>query len=210
MRARSAVAVALSICVVMALVTGCSGTGQVVNLKIDALPSDEAGLQSVGQSDGLTIRIEPFEDTRPNQEHLGVRTHLGGGTTVFQVDGGPAADATAKVIAEYLRQRGWNATVSTDTSQADVVMSGRLTEFSVHAKSRFFSTLLNTSLKLALHAENSADGSATTMSLEDAREDTVFWFEPSDLETLANQMLRESVRNMLASVQVQNGILRMK
>lgn len=210
MRDRSAIAVALSICVLMTWLTGCSGTGQVVNLHIDALPSDEAGLQSVGQSDRLKIAIKPFEDVRPNQEHLGVRTHLGGGTTVFQVDGGSAAEVTAKVLVEYLKQRGWDTTLGTDAAQADVVISGRLAEFSVHAKSRFFSTLLTTSLKLSLRAENAADGSATTMSLEDAREDAVFWFEPSDLETLANEMLYDSVRNMLASVQVRNGVLRMR
>lgn len=210
MRERSAVAVALIICVLMALLTGCSGTGQVVQLNVDALSSEETGLRTVGQSDRLEIRIKPFEDTRPNREQLGVRTHLGGGTTVFEVAGGPAAEVTAKVIADYLSQHGWDATVGTDAAQADVVMSGRLAEFAVHAKSRFFSTVLNTSLKLALRAENTADGSATTMSLEDEREDTVFWFEPSDLETLANEMLQESVKNMLASVRVQNGILRMK
>ncbi len=210
MRERSVVAVALSICVLSAWLTGCSGTGQVVNLNIDALPSDEAGLQSVKQSDRLTIRITPFEDVRPNKETLGVRTHLGGGTTVFQVGDGPATEVTAAVIAEYLKQRGWDVRVGTDTAPADVVISGRLAELAVHAKSRFFSTLLNTSLKLALRAENAADGSATTMSLEDGREDTVFWFEPSDLETLVNEMLQETVRNMLASVQVKNKILRMK
>lgn len=212
MRNRSVVpvSVVLSICVLLAWLTGCSGSGQVVNLNITALPSEEAGLQSVGQSDRLRIRITPFEDVRPNQDTLGVRTHLGGGTTAYKVGGGPATEVTATVIAEYLKQRGWDATVGTDTTEADVVISGRLAEFSVHAKSRFFSTLLNTSLKLALRAENAADGSATTMSLEDAREDTVFWFAPSDLETLANDMLQESVRNMLASVRVRDGILRMK
>ena len=210
MRERSQVAVALIICVLMALMTGCSGTGQVVNLKLDALPSDGDGARSVGQSDRPKITIKPFEDVRPNQEHLGVRTHLGGGTTVFEVAGGPAAEVTAKVLADYLSQHGWDATVGTDTAQADVVVSGRLAEFAVHGKSRFFSTLLTTSLKLALRAENTADGSATTLSLEDEREDTVFWFEPSDLETLANEMLEESVKNMLGSVHVQNGILRMK
>ncbi len=210
MNGRSAVTGALVIFALAMGFTGCAGKGEVVNLNIHTLPSEEAGLESVGQSDRLTIRITPFEDLRPNKETLGVRTHLGGGTSIFQVGGGPAAEVTANVVAEYLTERGWEATVGTDTAQADVVISGRLAEFSVHAKSRFFSTLLNTSLKLALRAENTADGSATTMSLEDAREDTVFWFEPSDLETLANEMLQESVRNMLASVRVKNGILRMK
>lgn len=207
---RSAVSVALSLCVLLAWLTGCSGTGQVVKLDIRALPSDEAGLQSAGQSDRLKVRIMPFEDLRPNQETLGIRTHLGGGTTVFTLAGGPAAQATAMVIAEYLEQQGWEVTVGTDGAQPDVVISGRLAELAVHAKSRFFSTLLNSSLKLALRAENVADGSATMMSLEDAREDAVFWFEPGDLETLANEMLRESVHNMLASVEVKDGILRMQ
>ena len=210
MREQSSVVVALAIFMLLSLLVGCSGTGEVVNLHIDALPSDEAALESVGQSNRLTVRITPFEDVRPNKENLGVRTHLGGGTTLFRVDGGPATDVTAKVIAEYLKQRGLDAKVGGDGAQADVVISGRLAEFSVHAKSRFFSTLLNTSLKLGLRAENAADGSATTMSLEDAREDTVFWFESSDLETLANEMLQDSVNNMLAGVRVSDRVLRMK
>ncbi len=210
MRERSVVRAALSICALAVWLTGCAGKGEVVNLNIHALPSEEAGLESVGQSDRLTIRIMPFEDLRPNKETLGIRTHLGGGTTTFTAGGGPPAEVAAKVIAEYLTQRGWDATVSADAAQADVIISGRLSEFSVHAKSRVFSTLLNSSLKLALRAENTADGSATSMSLEDGREDTVFWFEPSDLEKLANEMLQESVRNMLVSVRVKNGILRMK
>lgn len=210
MRGRSAVTGAFFICVLAMGFTGCAGKGEVVNLDIRTLPSEDTGVESVGQADRLTIKIMPFEDLRPNKETLGMRTHLGGGTTIFKVGGGPPAEVAAKVIAEYLTQRGWNATVGADTAQADVIMTGRLTEFSVRAKSRFFSTLLNTSLKLALRAENTADGSATAMSLEDGREDTVFWFEPTDLETLANEMLQESVKNMLASVQVKNGILRMK
>lgn len=210
MRAQSSFVAALAACALVALLVGCSGSGEVVKLDIRALPSDEAGMQSAGLSQRPTIRIEPFEDERPNRDNLGVRTHLGGGTTVFRAAGGPATEVTAKVLAEYLSQRGLEASVGTNTQQADVVISGRLTEFGVRAKSRFFSTLLTTSLKLGLRAENTADGSATTMSLEDEREDAVFWFEPSDLEELANEMLQESVANMLAGVRVENGVFRMK
>jgi len=107
MRGRFAILVALPMSLLMALLAACAGTGQVVNLNIDTLPSEEAGLESVGQSDRLTIRIKPFEDQRPTKETLGVRTHLGGGTTIFQVGGGPAAEVTANSLVRMARAAGF-------------------------------------------------------------------------------------------------------
>ena len=82
MRGSSAVTGAFFICVLAMGFTGCAGKGEVVDLDIRTLPSEDTGMKSVGQADRFTIRIVPFEDLRPNKETLGQRSHLGGGAKI--------------------------------------------------------------------------------------------------------------------------------
>lgn len=209
-RARSTIVTMPVLWLLAVLLAGCAGSGRVVELDVKAAPPADAGMRSADQPRQLTVVVKPFDDARPERDSLGIRTHLGGGVTRFELKEGPATSLVARVVAEHLARRGWQAAVGEPGGQPDVVMSGTLHEFSVHAKSRFGSTLLRASLRLALRAENTADGSMTTMMLEDSREDTEFWFDAEDLEELVNEMLDESVRNMVASVQVADGALRLK
>ena len=88
----------------LALLLGCAGTGEMVSLN---LQTQQPFAQS-SQTEPLKIVIEPFEDSRTDRSKIGQRTHLGGGVTNFNVNGGAPGVTIAEALAETLRQRGWN------------------------------------------------------------------------------------------------------
>ena len=205
---------ALGVLVGFSLICGCAGTGEVLTLRVHVIPDSDP--TTVAEEPGqLTVLVQPFDDQRSQRERLGARTHLWGGRTFFNVEEGRAGEVVARVLADYLKQRGWTVGVETlETTQLeakpDVRISGQVLEFSAKAKSRFGSTLMTASLKVALKAENTANGTVTTINVDDARENSVFWFDPEDLEGLVNQMLKESLENTMGNLKVTDSSLRMK
>ncbi len=184
------------------MVWGCTGSGEMLNLDLRALPSAPGSLSQVKETQTTKVFVKVLEDTRPNTKQLGIRTHLGGGKTYYNVQGGDAGATIARIIADYLRQEGVTVGVGTPgvtkvDSDIDVILSGQVLDFSVRAKSRFGSTIMTTVLKLALVAENTSDKSSTGMTLDDTREDTVVSYKDEDLEDLANRMLQQSIRKLL-------------
>lgn len=184
------------------LLTGCAGTGDVVSVDIRAIPPKVSALQDRQEARGRTVLVQAFEDQRPSQEQLGVRSHLGGGVTVFDAGRRRIADVLAKVLVKYLEERGWAVGgdfpgVTGLAAKPDILITGQLVEFSANARSRFGSTVMKTTLELALKATNTAEGNSITMEVKDVREDTVVWFNPEDIEELVNAMLRESLDELI-------------
>lgn len=195
---------------VLIFLSGCAGSGAVVKLDVRALPSTQVALQAGKEPQNLTIFVMPFEDQRSRRDRVGVRTHFWGGVTQFDVEGSNAGETVARVLADYLKQRGFTVGMGTPgvagvEGKPDVILTGRVLEFAGNAKSRFGNTLIMTSLKLALKAENTTDDSVTGMTMDDRREETVFSFEQEDLEELANKMLRESIEKLLQDMKVAQG-----
>ncbi len=201
----------------MMVVAGCVGSGDVLYLDVRAIPLEEATESDdadAGEPGQLSVFVEAFEDQRPEKEHLGVRTHLAGGVTIFDVDGNHPGEVVARVLADYMRQRGWVVGLETPgvsglSGNPDVIVSGQVREFSVRVKSRFGSTVITTSLDLILTVKNTADGSTTKMNLDDTREQTVGWFDPEDLEMQVNQMLKQSLERAMSDLQAARGALRL-
>jgi len=63
---------------------------------------------------------------------------------------------------------------------------------------------------LAVLARNAADGSTTSMSLEGTSTESVFWFEPKDLQNLVNLTLKESLDKLMADTKVEKRALRLR
>ena len=190
------------------VLAGCAGTGEVVPLKIQALPS----LRSINQNlQDIKVIVEPFEESAGINQ-LGVRTHLGGGQTTFTAQGGRPGVIMAQVVADNLKAMGFQVWVRTPTEQdlpekPDITITGQVQHLSAQARSRVFSTKITAKVKAVLQAANASDRSTVRLNLEGSRESSVFWFQPDDVQELVNRMLKENLDKLLADTAVQNRAL---
>jgi uncharacterized lipoprotein YajG len=190
---------------------GCGGSGQ--TLHFDVLPQQQPVQQA--EPEGLKIVIEPFEDRRADKQRIGMRTHLWGGVTYFNVVGGKPGELYANALADRLRAAGWldrswdvRVAPAGSMPNADIVISGQIFEFAANAKSRMFSTHLTTSNKLTITARNNADRSSTSRSLEGAQSDTVVWFSEDDVKRLMTATIKDTIDRYLADTTVSQRAVR--
>ncbi|HEU4504977.1 MAG TPA: hypothetical protein VFR79_09110 [Nitrospira sp.] len=190
---------------------GCGGSGQ--TLHFDVLPPQQPVQQA--EPEGLKIVIEPFEDRRADKQRIGMRTHLWGGVTYFNVAGGKPGELYANALADRLRAAGWlgrswdvRVAPAGSMPTADIVISGQIFEFVANAKSRMFSTHLTTSNKLTITARNNADRSSTSRSLEGAQSDTVVWFSEDDVKRLMTATIQDTLDRYLADTTVSQRAVR--
>lgn len=192
---------------------GCGGSGQTVHF--DVLPPQQPVQQA--EPEAVKIVIEPFEDRRADKHRIGMRTHLWGGVTNFNVTGEKPGEVYAQALADRLRGSGWldrswdvRVAPAGSTPNADIVISGQIFEFSANAKSRMFSTYLTTSNKLTISARNNVDHSSTSRSLESAQSDTVVWFSEADVERLVVATIKDTIDRYLADTTISQRALRPK
>ncbi len=193
---------------------GCAGTGKTVYLN---LQQKQAAAQYL-EPEPVRIVIETFEDRRPEKNRLGLRTHLWGGVTYFNVVGEQPGDVIAQALVDRLTARGWkdrawtvrvaSSGAVTNLSDADIVISGQLLDFSANAKSRLFSTVVNTSSKMVITARNLGDQSTTTRGVEGAQRDTVVWFSEDDVQQLLAATLKDSIDRYLYDTTIEQKALR--
>ena len=195
------------------LSAGCGGSGQTVHF--DVLPPQHPVQQA--EPEAVKIVIEPFEDRRADKHRIGMRTHLWGGVTNFNVTGEKPGEVYAQALADRLRGSGWldrswdvRVAPAGSTPNADIVISGQIFEFSANAKSRMFSTYLTTSNKLTISARNNVDHSSTSRSLESAQSDTVVWFSEEDVERLVVATIKDTIDRYLADTTISQRALRPK
>lgn len=190
------------------LLAGCAGTGEIVPLKIQALPS----VRSINQNfQDIKVVVEPFEEAS-GTNRLGVRTHLGGGETVFTAQGGKLGDVMAQVVADNLKSMGFQVWVKkSDASEVpatpDITITGQVQQLSAQAQSRFFSTKMTARIRVVIQAANASDRSTVRLNLEGMREDAVFWFEPGEVQELVNRTLKENLDRLLADIRVKDRAL---
>lgn len=190
---------------------GCAATGETVPLDIRARAP--VSMAHASMSDGLRVAVLPFEDQRQDKRSLGVRSHIFGGETYFNVPGGDSGIVVAQAIAEYLRQSGWQAWVAkpgitVPGDAAEVVLSGEVLEFNARARSRFFSTEVISSVRVTVHGKNVADGSFVKLSMAGSGSEPVFWFDPEDVQAALNEAIENSVNKLLANIRIENRQLR--
>lgn len=203
--------VGVSLVGVMAVMAGCVGKGETRYLDVRtptaAAPSPE--------QEPVKIVIEPFEDRRDDKTRVGQRTHLWGGTTIFNVAGERPGEVIAHALADRLKNRGWRGRPwkvqvgrSADAPDADIIISGQVSEFSATAKSRVFSTVINASNKFSIQARNVGDSSTTIRSVEGAQRTTVFWFAEEDVQELLAATLKDGIDRFIADTMVSDRALR--
>lgn len=189
--------------------TGCATKGEV--MPINLIPVVQTSTQ---KPDALVV-VVPFEDARPESTHLGSRNHFWGGQSYFEIPGGQSGDAVSKAIADYLKGKGWNAILvksveSIAPEKPDVILTGKILALSVDAQSKFMKTEMAAKTKLAVQAQNAADGSNVRMTLNGAGSQNVFWFNAEDAEKLLNDVLAESMEKLTADTKFENKMLRLK
>ena len=211
-RGRLGVGIALSACLLIG--AGCVGTGKTFYLDLQ----QKQAVTQYMEPEPVRIVIEPFTDRRLENNWLGVRTHLWGGVSYFNVVGERPGEVVAQALADRLKTRGWkgrawtvrvaSSRAAVDLNDADIVISGQLLDFSANAKSRFFSTVVNTSSKVVITAKNMGDQSSTIRSIEGAQRDTVIWFSEADVQQLLAATLKDSIDRYLADTTIEQKALR--
>lgn len=203
--------VCLALSAALFATSGCGGAGQTVYF--DVIPKQQPG--PLVAAEPVKILIEPFEDRRGEKSRVGMRTHLWGGFTYFNVAGEKPGELYAQALAERLKaagwqDRSWNVRVGPAGSgaDADILISGEILELSANAKSKVFSTALNTVNKLTITARNKSDGSITSRVLEGAQKDTVFWFEDEDVQRLLTATIKDAIDRYLLDTTISGGALR--
>jgi hypothetical protein len=189
----------------------CAGKGKVVIVEIPV--KQPAVIDTSSISDGLRVAVEPFEDARPQNSRLGVRSDLWGGESYFDVPSGSSSEAAAQALVDFLNSKGWNAHVvraGVGSQAADLTISGQVLALSVDAKSRVGSTKLMTGSKIVIRALNHADGSVVRMTLNGTGSDSVFWFAPEDAQQLVNDVLNDSFNQLLHSTKVEGHVVRLR
>jgi hypothetical protein len=197
------------------IVAGCAGKGEVVMLNVAAI---RAGVSRAHPGEHLKVLVMTFEDRRPEKGYLGTRTHFWGGHTYFTVADDKPGEVVSQVLADYLKQKGWQAwvtkaggpIVANPAGGLDVTLSGQVQEFSANAKSKFGSTDISVKIRVAIQARNEQNGSTSRMSLNGSRTETVFWFDPDDMEEAVNRMLKDSVNRLLADARIENSLLQVE
>ena len=194
--------------------TGCTGTGKTFYLDLQ----QEQAAAPYMEPEPVRIVIEPFEDRRLEKNRLGLRTHLWGGVTYFNVAGERPGDVVAQALADRLKTRGWknrawtvrvaSSGAATNLNDADIVISGQILDFAANAKSRIFSTVVTTSSKMVISARNLGDQSATIRNVEGSQRDTVVWFGEDDVQQLLAATLKDSIDRYLADTTIEQKALR--
>jgi hypothetical protein len=188
---------------------GCAGTGEVIPLQIHPIVIGSDGVAK--QRGAIRVAVGSVEDGRSHKGGLGVRTHLGGGVSYFDVPGGNPADVVGQALTDYLTAKGWQVTKpGADDSGTDVILTGKILDLSVQAKSRIGFTEVTTKTKFAIQAQNVADGSTIRMTLNGNGEEDVFWFDPEDAQALVNEVLTNSFGKLVQDTTVENKLLRLK
>lgn len=203
---RSALAVGLTLWIM----SGCAGKGEVHYLDLRTKPP---AAQST-DIEPVKIVIEPFEDRRAEKGPIGSRTHRWGGVTYFDVVGKQPADVLVQTLADRLKTRGWrerpwNVRViqAGSATDADIVISGQVQEFSANAQPRVLSTIIDTKTRFTIHARNLGDKSSTTQRIEGAQSLRYFWFNEEEMQEQLVATLTEGIDRLIVdTVIAQRGL----
>jgi len=191
------------------LAAGCAGKGERINLNVPV--ASGAGEKAVAMS-SATVAIQPFEDDRTDRSHLGTRLHLWGGESHFSLSNVTLGEATAEAFADYLKGKGWNATVvkGNGTAGADMIITGKLIDVGVDAKSGIGQTALYAKSRMAVQVQNYADGSQVHETLTSTGTSQVFWFDPEDAQELLNELYNKNFEKFLADTKLDGTILKLR
>jgi hypothetical protein len=191
------------------LVSGCAGKGERIDLKF---PLASGADEKVAAMSSATVVIQPFEDNRTDRSNLGTRLHLWGGESHFSLPSGTLGDATAQAFADYLKGKGWNATVAKDNEAigADLTITGKLVDVGVDAKSGIGQTTLNAKSRMVVQVKSHADGSQVRETLTSTGNNQVFWFDPEDAQQLLNELYNKNFEKFVTDTKLDGKVLTLR
>ena len=189
--------------------TGCAGTGERIELKVPIASGAEKTVVAISSA---TVAIHPFEDQRLDRSRLGTRLHLWGGESRFSFPSGTLGEATAQAFADYLKGKGWNATLAkgNGTVGADMTVTGKLVDIGVDAISSIGQTTLNAKSRMVVQVKNHADGSQVNETLTSAGTNQVFWFDPEDAQELLNELYNKNFEKFVTDTKLDGKILKLR
>ena len=210
--------VSAPVAVVLLLLTGCSGKGDIIpmNLTPKAGKDVVGSVQAVRPMAGPRVAVIPFEDARADRAKVGSRTSMWGGETDFNVSSGSAGEETAQAFADYLKRKGWHvqyAKVAPVTAEngPDVVLSGKILELAVDAKRGFLLTDIEAKTKLVIQAKNREDDSAIVRTdAHSGNHDNVFWFDPQDGEDILSEVLEKNFERFVMNTRFEDRSIRFR
>ena len=191
------------------LATGCAGNGERIDL---TFPVVSGGDERVVAMSFPTVAIQPFEDHRTDRSRLGTRHHLWGGESHFSLSNGTLSEATAQAFADYLKGKGWNATVAEGNraAGADMTITGELVDVGVDAQSGIGQTTLSAKSRMVVQVNNHADGSQVRETLTSAGTNQVFWFDPEDAQELLNELYNKNFEKFVTDTVLDGKLLKLR
>ncbi len=195
--------------VCLLVLTGCAATGERVDI---AIPGGSTSQTATAAGSGLRVVVNPFDDARSDQMHLGRRSHFWGSTSYFDLSKGTVGEAVAKALVQQLNKRGWQATLAGKggTAQPDATISGTVRDLSVTAVSKFFRTEVEVKNALMVRVANHSDESSIQERLLGSGSDDIFWFDPEDAEQLVNEVVEKNIEKFIADTKVDGRAVRLK
>jgi hypothetical protein len=200
----------LLLCVGMVVLAGCAGKGERIDIAIPERTT-AGGTLSVA-TPGPRIAVLPFEDQRPNQAHLGTRSHLWGGVSYFDLPSGTLAKATAQALVDYLSRQGWKASLARTPGNdgADITIAGTIQSLSVDAKGGFMHTDLTATNALSFQIMNHADESIVRERVSGTGSDRVFWFDEEDAQALITDLFAKNFGKLLTDIKREGRVIRLQ
>lgn len=135
-----------------------------------------------------------------------------GAESHFSLPSGTLGDATAQALADYLKGKGWNATVvkGNGAVEPDMTITGKLVDVGVDAKSGIGQTTLNAKSRMVVQVKNHADGSQVRETLTSTGTNQVFWFEPEDAQELLNELYNKNFEKFATDTKLDGKILKLR
>lgn len=200
----------LLLCVGMVVLAGCAGKDERIDI---AIPGGTTGGETLSvATPGPRIAVLPFEDQRPNQAHLGTRSHLWGGVSYFDLPSGTLAKATAQALVDYLSRQGWKASLARTPGNdgADITIAGTIQSLSVDAIGGFMHTDLTATNALSFQIMNHADESIVRERVSGTGSDRVFWFDEEDAQALITDLFAKNFGKLLTDIKREGRVIRLQ
>jgi hypothetical protein len=194
----------------MVVLAGCAGKDERIDI---AIPGGTTGGETLSvATPGPRIAVLPFEDQRPNQAHLGTRSHLWGGVSYFDLPSGTLAKATAQALVDYLSRQGWKASLARTPGNdgADITIAGTIQSLSVDAKGGFMHTDLTATNALSFQIMNHTDESIVRERVSGTGSDRVFWFDQEDAQHLTTDLFDTNFKKLLEDLKIEGRTMRLK
>ncbi len=187
--------------VLLALLLGCSGEGDVVSIAVPGKHREIA--QKPGTGDGPSIGIYPFKDVRRDKSQLGSRIGRFGALDgyVFEVEGGRVGPSIAEAMEEYVAAKGWHVVHMPEggDNQPDIVLEGEVRQFYVEGLNNWFTTTIRCQVNVLVSGHQGSDGSRIEVPLAAERMREVRWFDPLEVQALVNEVLEDAYGQLVAA-----------